>query len=122
MPISYTLDRSRSLVRTRCTGEVRFPEVLAHFDHLQRDPERPWQLDVLLDFSGLATTPGIPEARGVAYRIQHKLDFGFERCAVVAGGESEVKAARMFQEMCRTAFTQVQIFPDTSAAESWLAR
>lgn len=91
MSISYALDRPKSLLRTTCTGEVRFPEVLAHFDQLQRDPERPWRLDVLLDFAGLRTPPGVPEVRGVAFRIQHVLDFGFARCAVVAGDEGEAE-------------------------------
>ena len=122
MPISYVIDRPRHLVRTRCTGEVRFPDVLSHFDQLQKDPERPWQLDVLLDFSGLVTTPGVPEVRGVAYRIQHVVDFGFERCAVVADSGPEIQAAQLFQEMCATGFTRVEIFPDASAAEHWLAR
>jgi hypothetical protein len=31
MPISYAIDRTTNLVRTRSTGAARFPEVLEHF-------------------------------------------------------------------------------------------
>lgn len=122
MPISYAIDQPKNLVRTRCTGAVRFPEVLEHFDQLQSDPDRPWSLNVLLDFSGLATSPGAPEARGVAYRIQHMVDFGFGRCAVVAAEEREVAVARLFQELCGPAFTQVRVFPESSDAEAWVTQ
>jgi hypothetical protein len=122
MPISYVIDRPRGLVRTICTGEVRFPDVLSHFDQLQKDPDRPWRLDVLLDFSGLLTTPGVPEVRGVAYRIQHVIDFGFERCALVAEQGPEIETARVFREVCGTRFSRVEVFPDAPSAEQWLAQ
>ena len=41
MPITYLIDQSRGRIITTCAGHVTLREVMAHFDELQRDPERP---------------------------------------------------------------------------------
>jgi len=48
MPVTYQFHAEAGLVETRCPGDVRFDEVLAHFEALAVDPALPARLDVLL--------------------------------------------------------------------------
>jgi len=103
MPITYEIDRSRRLIRTRCTGPVRIGEVLDHFGALDDDPDRPSHLDVPVDISGMETQPG-PEQIGL-----------------VADTVPLRGTARMFAQHAGAHFEGVDIFDHHDQAESWLA-
>ena len=49
MPVAYSLDRERALVRTTCLGYITFDEVMKHFQALEGDPRRVGRFNVLID-------------------------------------------------------------------------
>jgi hypothetical protein len=51
MPVKYQVDKANRIIRTRCTGPVTIEEVVGHFRVLERDPDCPDRVDVLLDLS-----------------------------------------------------------------------
>jgi hypothetical protein len=122
MPIAYDIDRARGLVRTSCSGQVMLPEVLAHFDQLQQDPQRSSRLDVLLDLRLLSTPPDAPKLRRVANRIGRVTDLRFGRCAIVADRDLVFGLSRMFEAFARAYFDAIQVFRDPAAAEAWVQR
>ena len=38
MPVTYTIDVNERIIRTKCTGDVTFQEVIDHFHVLGQDP------------------------------------------------------------------------------------
>jgi len=122
MPITYRIDPNRGLVRTACTGLVTLPDVLAHFDVLQRDPRRTAHLDVLLDLRKLSSTPDSPQLRSVANRIGRVSDLTFGRCAIVVDRDLMFGLSRMFEAFAHEHFQEIQVFREPVAAEAWLAR
>ena len=65
MPVRYTAEPDRGLIRTR-TGDVTFAEVMDHFQDLEEDPTVPDRLDVLLDLTALTSIPTSEQLRVVA--------------------------------------------------------
>jgi len=120
MPITYEIDRTRHLIRTTCYGEVRLPDVMAHFDALQKDPDRPDRLDVLLDLRDLATPPEAAQLQAVADRVSLVEGLVFGACAIVASKESMFGMSRMFEVLARAHFAAIKTFRDVASAEEWL--
>jgi len=120
MPITYEIDAARSLIRTTCFGHVRLQDVMAHFDELQRDPNRPDRLDVLLDLRDMAAPPEAPQLQAVADRVSLVEGLVFGACAIVASKESMFGMARMFEVLARPYFAELRTFRDVAAAEEWL--
>ena len=120
MPITYEIDRSRNLIRTTCFGTVRLPDVMAHFDALQRDPDRPDRLDVLLDLRDIDSPPAAPQLQAVADRVSLVDGLVFGACAILATRESVFGMARMFEVLARPYFAAIKTFRDVAEAERWL--
>jgi hypothetical protein len=121
MPITYEIDRTRHLIRTTCYGVVRLPDVMAHFDALQKDPDRPDRLDVLLDLRDIETPPQAPQLQAVADRVGLMEGLVFGACAIVANKESAMFGmARMFEVLARAHFAAIKTFRDVPSAEEWL--
>ncbi|MGE5415038.1 MAG: hypothetical protein ACM3NW_12735 [Syntrophomonadaceae bacterium] len=120
MPITYEIDRSRHRIRTTCFGRVRLPDVMAHFDSLQRDPDRPDRLDVLLDLRDIETPPEAPQLQAVADRVGLVEGLVFGACAILATREAVYGMARMFEVLARPYFASIKTFRDVEAAEEWL--
>ncbi len=120
MPVTYRINRERGRVETTCSGHTTLKEVMAHFDELQKDPERPERLDVLLDLSGQLSLPDSPQIRAAADRVGLVTDLVFGACAVVATRESLFGMARMFEVFARGHFAAIQTFRDRREAEEWL--
>jgi hypothetical protein len=120
MAITYLIDKEHGRIITTCTGHTTLREVMSHFDELQRDPERPARLDVLLDLSGQLSLPDTPQIRAAADRVGHVTDLVFGACAVVATRESLYGMARMFEVLARGHFAAIQTFRDRREAERWL--
>jgi stage II sporulation SpoAA-like protein len=120
MPITYEIDSTRNLIRTTCFGHVRLPDVMAHFDALQRDPNRPDRLDVLLDLRGMTTPPEAPQLQAVADRVSLVEGLVFGACAIVTNKESMFGMARMFEVLARAHFAAIRSFRDVAEAEEWL--
>lgn len=121
MPVTYEIDGTRRLVRTRCFGAVTISEVLAHFDELERDPARPELLDVVLDLSGSTTLPGSDQLRVVAERVGEVRLTRFGRVAIVADRDSMFGMARMFEVFAEKHFGASRVFRQLDEAERWLA-
>jgi len=120
MPVIYEIDRERRLIRTRCVGAATLDEVLEHFDALQRDPDCPEHLDVILDLSGQVTLPEADQLRVVAARIAEVREISFGKLAVIADRDSMFGMARMFEVFAETHFTASRVFRDGNEAERWV--
>jgi hypothetical protein len=122
MPVTYTIDATKRLIRTRCVGDVTFDEVVAHFRTLLQDPDVPNYLDVLLDLSELATLPETRQLENVAREVQktrEKVRFGV--CAIVAQRDALFGMMRMFEVIARKYFREIRAFREMGEAEAWLA-
>jgi len=120
MPITYRIDHKRGRVYTTCTGNVTLPDVRAHFDALQRDPDRPRNLSVLLDFTGMTTVPAEPQLQAAASHVGQVEEIVFEACAILADREPVESMARMFESLARGHFAALKIFRKRRQAEQWL--
>ncbi len=121
MPITYRIEAERGWIVTECTGGVTLPQVVAHFDALERDPDCPPRLDVLLDLSGMTSLPDSPQIRAAAERVGLVPNIVFGRCAIVATREALFGMARMFEVFARGHFAAVHTFRQRREAEEWLA-
>ncbi len=120
MPITYRIHRDRGRIETVCEGDVTLPDVRAHFDTLQRDPDRPRSLSVLLDLSGMTSLPGSPQLQAAAERVGQVEEIVFEACAIIADRDPVVAMARMFETLARGHFAALRIFRQRREAEEWL--
>src|SRR5262245_1317044 len=69
MPVIYRIDPKQEVIRTKCVGNVTFSEVADHFRALQRDPECPPRLDVLLDLRETTSLPTDLQLKAVSEEI-----------------------------------------------------
>jgi hypothetical protein len=120
MPIQYRIDPERGRIRTTCSGNVTLDDVLAHFDALERDPQCPPRLDVLLDLTTQETPPRPDQLRSVAEHIRAVTGPAFGLCAIVTSSESMFGLLRMFEVYAEAHFEQLRVFRDSAAAEAWL--
>src|SRR5262245_4350412 len=120
MPITYRIDRERSRIVTTCSGDVTLPEVMAHFDQLQKDPEVSPRLNVLLDLTLQTTVPIARQIQAAADRVGLVTNVVFEACAIVASREAMFGMARMFEILARGHFAVLRTFRERKDAEEWL--
>jgi hypothetical protein len=121
MPVSYHIDVSQKLLRTVCYGDVRFEDVVAHFQSLSKDPECPELVDVLLDFSGMKTSPSTDQVRvtsSIIGELSPRVRFG--TCAIITGNDVLYGQGRIFQSYTSTHFRLIEVFRDLAEAEAWL--
>jgi hypothetical protein len=121
MPVIYQIDQAKGLIRTRCVGNVTFAEVMDHFSALARDPDCPRRLNVLLDLSESASSPGSAQLAAVAQAIGRIGDrVRFDACAIVAGADVLFGMARMFEVVAGEHFSVTRAFREVGEAETWL--
>jgi hypothetical protein len=121
VPVTYEIDKARNLIRTRCEGTVLLEDVVAHFHTLEKDPDCPEHLDVLLDLSGTLTLPTPAKLRVVSDEIGRvRSRVGFGNCAIVVDREALYGIARMFEVFASGRFHATQVFRDRTEAEAWL--
>ena len=122
MPITYQIDRTRRLIRTKCAGNVTLNEVIGHFRTLERDPECPDRLNVLLDLSEMTSLPESEEMRAASYQVASvRKTVQFESCAVVAVSDALFGMSRMFAVFAESWFREILVFRARDEAEAWLA-
>jgi hypothetical protein len=122
MPVTYVIDTTKSIIRTRCVGNVKFAEVIGHFRELERDPECPARLDVLLDLSPMDVLPESDQLKAVAReidRVSGRVTFG--ACAIVASRDAAFGVSRMFEIFAEDQFRTTNVFRSAKEAEAWLA-
>ena len=121
MPVEYTIDPSRNMIRTRCLGDTTLPEVLSHFEELDGDSGRPVRPDVLLDLSGMTSLPNSEEIRGAAKRVgQSSRLVRYRACAIVARREALYGMIRMFEVLAESHFERTAVFRTVGDADVWL--
>ena len=121
MPVTYQIDKARSLIHTRCHGMVMFEEVMGHFQTLIDDPDCPPRLNVLLDLTESETAPESDQLRAVSAeigRIQSAVKFN--ACAVVVSSDLLFGMSRMFVVFARSYFEATHVFRTFDSAEKWL--
>jgi len=122
MPVIYTIDAKQAVIRTTCVGKVTFPEVADHFRQLERDPECPQRLDVLLDLREITSLPTDLQLKAITEeikRIRQTVRFG--ACAIVASSDVLFGTAKVFEVVAAGMFRVTNVFRGPSAAEAWLA-
>jgi hypothetical protein len=123
MSVTYRIDRTKRIIFTKCDGNVIPYEVSEHFQELERDPECPDRLNVLLDLSEMTSIPASEQLRVVSDqigRIRGKVRF--EYCAVVAVTDVLYGMSRMFQVFAEKWFREILVFSSRDEAEAWLGR
>ncbi len=123
MPVIYQIDAARGLIRTKCVGNVTFPEVADHFRALEADPDCPGRLDVLLDLRETTSLPTDLQLKAVSEeiaRIRRTVHFG--ACAIVASSDALFGTAKIFEVVAARVFRVTEVFRGPAAAEAWLAK
>ena len=121
MPVTYHFDRAKRRICTRCVGNVTPSEVGDHFRALEKDPECPDRLNVLLDLGEVTSMPESYQLRTVSAQIGRIYDkVQFENCAVVAVSDSLYGMARMFAVFAGKWFEEILVFRARDEAEEWL--
>lgn len=121
MPISYQIDRTAALIRTRCYGHVTVHEVLGHFRDLRQESALPKRLDVFLDLHEVTSRPTAEEIRIASKEpgaLQGTVTFGC--CAIVVDRDALFGMARMWGILAEGSFVAVNVFRSTTEAEAWL--
>jgi SpoIIAA-like len=122
VPVTYQIDRETALIRTRCTGDVSFTEVVQHFRDLQEDASLPKGLDVLIDLTETRSIPESAQLRSVAREVEllrDKVHWG--ACAIVASRDVLFGMSRMFHAFAQEHFARSNVFRELEEAERWLA-
>src|SRR5271157_2895613 len=122
MPVNYQIDKANRVIRTKCIGQVTIEEVVDHFRVLERDPDCPDRVDVLLDLSEETSIPkkeNLQEVASEIWRIQGRVQF--DTCAIVACTDALFGMLRMFEVFAEQYFRQSCVFRTVGEAEAWLA-
>jgi hypothetical protein len=123
MPITYQIDRTAALIRTRCSGDVSLDEVRNHFQALASDPDRPDRLDVFLDLREVTSSPSaedIRKAGEIVASLPKTVRFG--ACAIVAQRDALYGMSRMFSVFVERFFSDIRTFRSALEADAWLQK
>jgi hypothetical protein len=118
----YQIDGDKKIIRTRCLEPLTVEEVLEHFRALERDPNCPERLDVLLDVSAATSVPLSENLRQVTReigRVRSRVQFG--TCAIVASKDVFFGMMRMLEVFAEDYFRETRVFRVLADAEAWLA-
>jgi hypothetical protein len=121
MPVSYSIDAEKKLIRTTCSRPLTFAEVIEHFRTLREDPACSGRLDVLLNVSDADALPQSGQLGAVNMELRalrKKVQLG--ACAVVATRDAMFGMMRMFEAHSGDYFSAMHVFRDAAQAEQWL--
>jgi len=121
LPVTYSIDRVRRLIRTTCSGPVTSKEVIEHFQLLRQDPLYIQGLDVLLSVSDSDLVPESSDLERVVAGLRaFQGEAPFRLCAIVAPSDTMFGMMRMFEVFAARYFRAIRVFRDLNAAETWL--
>jgi hypothetical protein len=121
MPVTYIIDTTKKLIRTKCSGAVTLADVVDHFATLEDDPACAGHLDVMLDVREADSLPESNQLKIVnshVAAIRAKVEFGM--CAIVTNRDAMFGMMRMFSVFAEKNFQAIRVFRGTAEAESWL--
>jgi hypothetical protein len=122
MPVTYRIDKDNGIIHTQCTGLVTLEEVIEHFRVLERDPDCPDRLDVLLDLTKQTSVPMKENLHEVVLEIERvQARVRFDVCAIVAPTDALFGMIRMFEVFVERYFRESRVFRRERDAEAWLA-
>lgn len=122
MPVTYSIDANRRMIRTACTRPLTFAQVIDHFRELGGAPACFGHLDVLLDVSDADLVPQGSQLAAVSAAlscVREKVQFG--ACAVVATRDAMYGMMRVFEVRAGDHFSAIRVFRSRVEAEIWLA-
>jgi hypothetical protein len=118
----YSIDQASTLLRIRYSGRLTRDDVHASLDEVEallRSSER-WP-DSLVDLRGIDIGAlGFSDVMGLSKRRASVTPPNPIRLAIVSDQPSIVGFARMFQSLNKNPDITIQIFPDSTEAETWL--
>jgi hypothetical protein len=121
VPIHYTIDTVRGLVRVEMRGVVGPGETVEFLERLASDASLGPAMPQLVDFTRVHAPPSAAESESVAQqfsRLRHR--FQGARCAVVVADPLMYGAIRQFAALAARALVEVRPFLDPAEAERWL--
>jgi hypothetical protein len=121
MPVTYIIDTTKKLIRTKCSGAVTLADVVDHFATLEDDPACAGHLDVMLDVREADSLPESNQLKIVnshVAAIRAKVEFGM--CALVTNRDAMFGMMRMFSVFAEKNFQAIRVFRGTAEAEAWL--
>jgi hypothetical protein len=122
VPVIYSIDPTRQLIRTACVRPLTFAQVIDHFRQLNEDPACSGRLDVLLDVTDVDSLPDSSQLGAVGtavIAIRKKVRFG--SCAIVADRDALFGMMRVFEVKAGDYFEAIRVFRGTVEAEMWLS-
>ena len=122
MPVTYAIDASQGIIRTRCIGNVELAEILDHFQQLSQDETCPPFLSVLLDLTELTSLPQSAQLHVVADTIRALREHvQFDACAVAVSRDAVYGMARVFAVFAEPYFQSIAVFREIGESEAWLS-
>ncbi len=118
MPICYTIDRTRQLVVTTCSGRVTYDDLLEHARRLRGDPEFDPELSELIDARNFSSTNLNAALLGSFSEVTDPFAIDSRR-AVVAESDFAFGIGRMYQAL--RVSENFGVFRTTGEAWRWLA-
>ena len=120
MPVIYSIDYEKKIIRTTCTEPIDEYEVTRHFEELENDNTCPEKLDVLLDLSKIKSIPEAFQLRTISNKIINFTKIQFRNCAIVTSSNVMYGMFRMFAVFVEKRFQVIEVFRNYSEAEFWL--
>lgn len=118
MPISYSIDLDKRIVRTRVWGEVSNEEVHDHNQRLRTDPRFDPNYKQLADMSGV--TRNTVTFNNVQETARDQYFTPGTRRALVVSDDTTFGLCRMYATYAETLGQVINVFRDPKAAEAWL--
>ena len=123
MPITYSIDKERKVVRTQSQGVITDAELLAHKAELTNDPDFCPTMIQICDCRGVerfhGTTDGVRAM--VEFDKAHAERRAGHRVACVVSGDEMFGMARMYSQRSAGGPQRVGAFRSMNEAELWLA-
>ena len=122
MPITYEIDKERSLVRTTVTGRLTDADLLAHKRALLADPCFSIGMKELSDIRGVEEFEVTPEGIMAAafFDSRNKAELGTHQLALVASADLVFGMARMYGMRTDGNTGGVGVFRSEEEAKVWL--
>jgi hypothetical protein len=121
MPVSWEVDADRGQIRTHCSADTTFEEVMSHLRELRSLPALPRPLDVFLDLRDIRNLPTLDQLETVAGTTGALTpDLGWGAMAIVATSDVVFGTSRIYEALVHHYFEDVRVFRDPVEADAWI--